>query len=780
MLNPGRLTSRLLLKMQNLLAKEGAPINQERPGNMTPETATAYLLTILIPTHREKLGVRLLREMRTIAGAVDEDSPRQAGSSGGHFVPAAEGFGAPAGGQQLAEGPISGADSSRRSRVVREERTGHGSSRADAGCEDEGLDTRRLEQRRPEGGRRRKRKRKRKERKEGSEEQRKHLGGEPRGEASGCLVEPPTPESLEDSIPDVGPSEDENDPSAKLAPRVSAQDGVLGTTGWQQKMEMMLKGRPRLDDLGRVLVEQLVKLDTPLGQFTREFGHPMRPPPTTEVPYDRRGDLLPIHPSVIREGHCGVTSRNVWWVSLTLMVVNFHYCTGWSKPCCVPMDLKLSPNQKKAIAAIAEVVDRNLATEDELPTLAEAKNLLASKRYDYCGNPVEHMMDLEADKVIPTWPKIGEAAKCCITDFLSGEALEAMRTPEKFLLPEDKMPLNSKRSKVRASDEEWLKICRAAAQRGMMTTVDDSKIPRDRSGHLVVNGAGGVRKVKEVDGKTVELLGFISILVPTNEVTMQLPGAQDSLPYVGQLTALLLDKDELAFVESEDFTSAFNLFYVPDEWAPFFAYSKKVSGAAFGMDAAMMVRPTLRVVPMGWHSAVTLVQMAVRSIVFDRVGVDMASSVEKEKPLPRGPVMTVVYLDNFDEIHKLKMVDEELSSAGPSETHVRFNEVCDELGLPRNGAKQLIHAFSGAIQGGELDGRSGVLRLAPDKLRNFIAISLGLVCQRQVQEFQIRHWVGKAAFAATFRRPLFSILEKVFDLIQRCTSSPQSMTAAED
>ena len=72
MLNPGRLTSRLLLKMQNLLAKEGAPINQERPGNMTPATATAYLLTILIPTHRERLGVRLLREMRTIAGAIDE------------------------------------------------------------------------------------------------------------------------------------------------------------------------------------------------------------------------------------------------------------------------------------------------------------------------------------------------------------------------------------------------------------------------------------------------------------------------------------------------------------------------------------------------------------------------------------------------------------------------------------------------------------------------------------------------------------------------------------
>ena len=584
---------------------------------------------------------------------------------------------------------------------------------------------------------------------------------------------------MEEDLPELGPSEDEDHSRPMLAPRVSVHDGVLGTTGWQQKMEVLLAGRPRLDDLGRMLVEQFIKLDTPLGQFTRDYGHPMRPPPTTVVPFDRRGDLLPIHPTTLKVGENGVTAKNLWWVTLTLMVVNFHYCTGWTRPCCVPMDVKLSANQKKAIAAMAEVVDRNVATGDELPTLAEAKNLLASKRYDYCGNPVEHMMDLEADKVIPTWPKVGEAAKCCITDFLSGEALEAMKSPEKFLLPEDKMPMNSKRSKVRASDEEWTKICRAAAQRGMMTTVEDSKIPRDRSGHLVVNGAGGVRKVKEVNGKTQELLRFISILVPTNEVTMQLPGAQDSLPYVGQLTALMLEKDELAFVESEDFTSAFNLFYVPDEWAPYFAYSKKVSGAAFGLDPKTMVRPALRVIPMGWHSAVTLVQMAVRSIVFDRVGVSQASSVEKEKPLPRGPVMTVVYLDNFDEIHRIKAIDEQLNSDEPSPTHVKFNEVCDELGLPRNGAKQLIHAFSGAIQGGELDGRNGVLRLAPEKLRNFIAISLGLVCQRQVQEFQIRHWVGKAAFAATFRRPLFSILEKVFELIQRTIESPQPMTSNE-
>ena len=76
--------------MQNLLAKEGAPINQERPGNMTPATATAYLLTILIPTHREKLGVRLLREMRTIAGAVDEIARGAPGGGRRYHVTKAE------------------------------------------------------------------------------------------------------------------------------------------------------------------------------------------------------------------------------------------------------------------------------------------------------------------------------------------------------------------------------------------------------------------------------------------------------------------------------------------------------------------------------------------------------------------------------------------------------------------------------------------------------------------------------------------------------------------
>ena len=71
---PGRLTSRLLLKMQGLLAKDTeAPFNRKSlESNMTPATATPYLLTVMVPTYKEKMGVRLLRELRTLAAALDE------------------------------------------------------------------------------------------------------------------------------------------------------------------------------------------------------------------------------------------------------------------------------------------------------------------------------------------------------------------------------------------------------------------------------------------------------------------------------------------------------------------------------------------------------------------------------------------------------------------------------------------------------------------------------------------------------------------------------------
>ena len=557
------------------------------------------------------------------------------------------------------------------------------------------------------------------------------------------------------------------------------RDGPVALVDWQKSLSEAFKsGRKTFADFGALILHSLSTLDTPLGDFTRRFCHHMQPPPTDEVPYARKGDLLPVHPTCIKVGENGVTDANLEWTQLMFTLIDYNYCTAWTKPICVPMDSKLSPNQALAVAEVARTVDSNIISADEVPTLGEARASLQSKKYDYAGNPVEYMQELKAEKVFPTWPRPGEAGVRCITDLLEGEVKEAMMDPHQWVLPWDKQPLTSKRSIVRATDSEWEKICTEGYKRGLFCMVDDADVPKDRSGHLVVNGAGGVTKVKVINGKEVTLQRFISVLIPTNEMMMELPGAQDTLPYVGQLTALHLAPDEDLYLESENLQSAFNLFRVPPCWSPFFAYARKVHGRAFGRPDLDKVRPALCVVPMGWKSAVTLVQFAVRQLVFGLAKIPRSTSLEKGLPIPEGNHLTVVYLDNMDEIRIVKRLSEELEKVGsePTDTHARFNAACDELGLARNSAKQLIKAMSGGIQGGELDGKQGIIKVSRDKLHNFIAISLALVTSPVVSEFQIRHWIGKAAFTAAFRRPLFAVLQEVFVLMEKCRTRGQALS----
>ena len=69
---PGRLTARMLQKMMSLMSRSGTPANQLNPvHDRTPPVATPYLLTVILPTYREKVTMRLLRELKTLSYALD-------------------------------------------------------------------------------------------------------------------------------------------------------------------------------------------------------------------------------------------------------------------------------------------------------------------------------------------------------------------------------------------------------------------------------------------------------------------------------------------------------------------------------------------------------------------------------------------------------------------------------------------------------------------------------------------------------------------------------------
>ena len=79
----------------------------------------------------------------------------------------------------------------------------------------------------------------------------------------------------------------------------------------------------------------------------------------------------------------------------------------------------------------------------------------------------------------------------------------------------------------------------------------------------------------------------------------------------------------------------------------------------------------------------------------------------------------------------------------------------------QNRGKQLSGALQGTLQG-EILGKDYMTRHASDKTAELLELGLGLPSMELTDELCLRHWSGKAAFAAAFRGPLFSVLQEVY------------------
>ena len=77
--------------------------------------------------------------------------------------------------------------------------------------------------------------------------------------------------------------------------------------------------------------------------------------------------------------------------------------------------------------------------------------------------------------------------------------------------------------------------------------------------------------------------------------------------------------------------------------------------------------------------------------------------------------------------------------------------------IPLNEAKRLVGATRGYLQGGVLDGRKGWHKLAGEKQADLLSLGMSMLTLFDWREFEIRHFVGKAAFGCCFRRPLLSL-----------------------
>ena len=113
----------------------------------------------------------------------------------------------------------------------------------------------------------------------------------------------------------------------------------------------------------------------------------------------------------------------------------------------------------------------------------------------------------------------------------------------------------------------------------------------------------------------------------------------------------MLEEGESLKMCQNDMTSAFYLFKLPPCWLRFLAFNLVVNGSETGRDAC-------QVLPMGWSSAVSVMQ-EVSQLLVESQGMPGTMQVMRHKPLPKWLVETSkqgkgegrgwfhVYLDNF-------------------------------------------------------------------------------------------------------------------------------------
>ena len=454
------------------------------------------------------------------------------------------------------------------------------------------------------------------------------------------------------------------------------------------------------------------------------------------------------------------------WCKLMINALNFLACAGWTEsPICLSSFSIPSEAQTRTLEHCFSAAFHFLATESEFTPIGDLRSHLQTIRLGYQGETISIRRELICSKVLPAWPQKGTACLFPIVDYVHEELVDDLLNPARCLLPQDQWPAKTPKSKVFATDSEWYALVKQGAAIGLFGRVSKDELFHNQFGVPVLNGAMGVDKPKVIDGKTVNLLRFISNFVPINQYLRKLRGDSNLLPSVTQLSLVLLQDGELLGMESKDMESCFNLFYTPQEWAGYFAYEKQVPASAFGGSPDEWTYVYIRAVPMGCTFAVDLMQSMARRFVFGICGIPGETEMRKDSSFPQGDI-SVVCIDGFDFLRKLPL-ETFLGEGTLEETaeHRGFVSRCKALGLPLNAGKSLIRSLRGNILGGEIDGVRGSIQHARPKGHKLLLTTMALLTHKAPSQAALQHWAGVACFAAGFCRPVFSVLEEIFTFI---------------
>ena len=339
------------------------------------------------------------------------------------------------------------------------------------------------------------------------------------------------------------------------------------------------------------------------------------------------------------------------WTMLSVLYVN------WLHGCSAAPRGRWRKSDLTAVCSMRASVQRFLRVDEmSESSAASVEKELSGRFVSYSGEEIPKMEPLTFEQVAPALPPQGHGGSIPVVDWTKGRTRSFLLKPQDCVVEDKGQTLPRLQAKVHIEKDDRERLADLLVERQICDWVAYDEVLEFR-GEKVLNGLFGVAKTSCLeDGRPH--LRLIMNLIPSNSVMLQLSGCVQDLPSITQYISVVLGEEESLRLCQSDMTSAFYLFALPSEWRRFLAFDLVVSGERLGRPRESRFALCCRVLPMGWASAVSVMQEVSQSLL-DAQGLPGQLQVRRTRPLPSWLTPTLeeakastrawfhVYLDNF-------------------------------------------------------------------------------------------------------------------------------------
>ena len=422
------------------------------------------------------------------------------------------------------------------------------------------------------------------------------------------------------------------------------------------------------------------------------------------------------------------------------------------------------PTSKQA--RLLEGVLRNLSLLDQWEGLYisdfDPQVMLRQRWINAYGEEVHVAQKVRWENITSSLPKEGLAGVVPAVDICEGGIKEFLINPEKSLKPPEAQ-VWVKPPRVMIDRDDWPLVAQGLIDRGICGVMPLSDA-FEVNGGKILGGLFGVPKGEEPPSG-IPILRLIMDFRPINENFLGLGGDLSTLPVLSQLVQLELRPHEDILISSEDIRAMFYIIGLPTTWKKFLGFGR-VLPKHLNPPGAPNEDHILysRVLPMGFINSVSIAQHLHRRLViraFDGK-VSGGQEIRRDRELPSAPLYFRTYLDNFDVLSiRSKGI---LQSEEPNLIEM-LRKAYLELNVPRNEKKAVWEESAAEMQGAWIDGKRGVCRAKSEKTAKYLAGVSYLLERQRASQKEVQMIAGGLVYLFSFRRPLMSILNEVWQFI---------------